>query len=60
MIFKQLIQTQILRDNCIHMKRIIATVEIWAEGGIFTSYCPELDIASCGHKRKKGEKLFLS
>jgi len=40
-------------------KKIIATVEIWNEGGMFTSYCPELDIASCGHKGKNGEKLFL-
>ena len=31
------------------MKKIIATVEMWKEGGMFTSYCPELDVTSCGH-----------
>jgi predicted RNase H-like HicB family nuclease len=30
------------------MRDIITTVEIWKEGNMFTSYCPELDIASCG------------
>jgi hypothetical protein len=34
------------------MKKIIATVEIWKEGGMFTAYCPELDVASCGQRRR--------
>jgi predicted RNase H-like HicB family nuclease len=38
------------------MKKIIATVEIWKEGGMFTSYCPELDIASCGHTAEEAKK----
>ena len=38
------------------MKKIIATVEIWKEGGMFTSYCPELDIASCGHTPEEAKK----
>ena len=25
------------------MKKIIATVEIWKEGEMFTAYCPEFD-----------------
>ena len=38
------------------MKKIIATVEIWKEGGMFTAYCPELDIASCGHTSEEAKK----
>jgi len=38
------------------MKRIIATVEIWKEGGMFTAYCHELDIASCGHTPDEAKK----
>ena len=38
------------------MKKIIATVEIWQEGEMFTSYCPELDIASCGHTVDEAKK----
>jgi predicted RNase H-like HicB family nuclease len=38
------------------MKTIIVTVEIWKEGGMFTSYCPELDIASCGHTPEEAKK----
>ncbi len=28
--------------------RLHLTEEIWKEGGMYVSYCPELDIASCG------------
>ncbi len=38
------------------MKRIIATVEMWKEGGMFTAYCHELDIASCGHTPDEAKK----
>lgn len=38
------------------MKKIIATVEIWKEGGMFTAYCPELDVASCGHTPGEAKK----
>jgi len=38
------------------MKKIIATVEIWKEGDMFTSYCPELDVASCGHTPEEAKK----
>ena len=30
------------------MRKLVYTVQIWREGGMFTSYCPELDLASCG------------
>lgn len=29
-------------------KHIIVSEQIWKEGGMYTSHCPELDIASCG------------
>ena len=38
------------------MKKIIATVEIWKEGGMFTAYSPELDVASCGHTPEEAKK----
>ncbi|MCD6455210.1 MAG: type II toxin-antitoxin system HicB family antitoxin [Methanophagales archaeon] len=38
------------------MKKLIATVEIWKEGGMFTAYCPELDVASCGHTSEEAKK----
>lgn len=38
------------------MKTIIATVEIWKEGGMFTAYCPEFDVASCGHTAEEAKK----
>ena len=36
--------------------KIRLTEEIWKEGHMYVSYCPELDIASCGedvHQAKK-------
>ena len=38
------------------MKKIIATVEIWKEGVMFTAYCPELDVVSCGHTAEEAKK----
>ena len=38
------------------MKKIIATLEMWKEGGMFTSYCPELDVASCGHTPEEAKR----
>jgi len=38
------------------MKKIIATAEIWKEGEMFTAYCPELDVASCGHTAEEAKK----
>ena len=30
------------------IKQIIVSEQIWKEGGMYTSYCSELDVASCG------------
>ena len=37
------------------MKKIIASVEIWKEGGMYTAYCPELDVVSCGPTPEKAK-----
>jgi predicted RNase H-like HicB family nuclease len=39
-----------------HMKDLITTAEIWKEGGMYTSYSPELDIASCGHTAEEARR----
>jgi predicted RNase H-like HicB family nuclease len=38
------------------MQDLITTAEIWKEGGMYTSYCPELDVASCGHTPEEARK----
>jgi predicted RNase H-like HicB family nuclease len=38
------------------MRDLITTAEIWKEGNMYTSYCPELDIASCGHTPEEARK----
>jgi len=37
-------------------KRIIISEQIWKEGGMYTSYCPELDVASCGRTVDEARK----
>jgi len=41
------------------MKKMVITVEIWKEGNMFTSYCPELDVASCGHTAEEARKNLI-
>jgi len=41
------------------MKKMVVTVEIWREGNMFTSYCPELDVASCGHTPEGAKKNLI-
>ncbi|CAN2039489.1 hypothetical protein GMMP15_120003 [Candidatus Magnetomoraceae bacterium gMMP-15] len=36
--------------------KIRLTEEIWKEGNMYVSHCPELDIASCGETIKKAKK----
>ncbi len=35
------------------------TEEIWKEGNMYVSYCPELDIASCGEDVEQAKKTFM-
>jgi hypothetical protein len=42
------------------MKKLIITQEIWKEGNMYTSYCPELDVASCGRTIEEAQKNFYS
>jgi predicted RNase H-like HicB family nuclease len=36
--------------------KIKLTEEIWKEGNMYVSYCPELDIASCGEAVEQARK----
>jgi predicted RNase H-like HicB family nuclease len=41
------------------------TEELWREGNMYVSYCPELDIASCGEtvdqaKKNLGEVILIN
>ena len=38
------------------MKKIIVSEQIWKEGNMYTSYCPELDVASCGRTVEEARK----
>ena len=45
--------------------KIRLTEEIWKEGNMYVSYCPELDIASCGEdveqaKRNLNEAIIIN
>lgn len=35
------------------------TNQIWQEGKMFVSYCPELDVSSCGKTRIEAKKNIL-
>ena len=36
--------------------KIKVTEEVWKEGNMYVSYCPELDIASCGKSIEESKK----
>lgn len=36
--------------------RLKLTEELWKEGNMYVSYCPELDIASCGESVEEAKK----
>jgi len=36
--------------------RIKLTEELWKEGNMYVSYCPEFDIASCGESVEQAKK----
>ena len=36
--------------------KIKVTEEIWKEGNMYVSYCPELDMASCGESVEESKK----
>ena len=42
------------------MKNIVVTEKTWKEGNmLYTAYCPELDIASCGTDIEEARKNLL-
>ena len=38
------------------MKNLVITEQIWKEGNMYTTYCPELDVASCGRNVEEARK----
>jgi len=36
--------------------KIKLTEELWKEGNMYVSYCPELDVASCGETVEEAKK----
>ena len=41
------------------MKHLVVTEEIWKEGNMYTAYCPELDVVSCGRDIDEARKNLL-
>lgn len=41
------------------MKNLIVTEEIWKESNMYTAYCPELDVVSCGTDLEEARKNLL-
>ena len=41
------------------MKNLVVTEEIWKEGNMYTAYCPELDVASCGRDIEEARKNLI-
>ena len=39
--------------------KIRLTEEIWKEGNMYVSYCPELDIASCGEDVQQAKSNLI-
>ena len=39
--------------------KIRLTEEIWKEGNMYVSYCPELDVTSCGEDVQKAKKNLI-
>lgn len=39
--------------------KIRLTEEIWKEGNMYVSYCPELDVASCGENVQLAKKNLM-
>ncbi len=41
------------------MKNLVVTEDIWKEGNMYTAYCPELDVVSCGRDIEEARKNLL-
>ena len=41
------------------MKNLVVTEELWKEGNMYTAYCPELDVVSCGRDVEEARKNLL-
>ena len=65
---EETISLDTLKENLIKDYQIICwskkmqiqlTEEIWKEGNMYVSYCPELDMASCGENLKKAKENLI-
>ena len=55
-----LVSSQIQRKKVeVMMKKLVVTEEIWKEGNMYTAYCPELDVASCGRNIDEARKNLV-
>lgn len=41
------------------MKNLVITEEIWKDGNMYTAYCPELDVVSCGRDIEEARKNLI-
>ena len=41
------------------MRNLVVTEKIWKEGNMYTAYCPELDVVSCGRHIEEARKNLL-
>ena len=41
------------------MRNLVVLEEIWQEGNMYTAYCPELDVASCGRDVEEARENLL-
>ena len=41
------------------MRNLVVTEEIWKEGNMYTAYCPELDVASCGRDIEEARRNLV-
>lgn len=41
------------------MKNLVITEEIWKEGTMYTAYCPELDVVSCGKSVEEARENLI-
>ena len=55
-----LVTSQIQRKIVeVMMKKLVVTEEIWKEGNMYTAYCPELDVTSCGRNIDEARKNLV-
>jgi hypothetical protein len=49
----------VLEKQGINLMNIRLTEEIWKEGNMYVSYCPEVDISSCGENVPQAKRNLI-